>query len=110
MKASLGIYRQIGDRGSEACTLNRYATVIGATSGHADALDLYRHALRLASETETRDSEAVALEGIGECYLHLGDTRAGISYLRQAEEMFQRLAMTPDTERVQGLLAQLAEV
>ena len=49
-------------------------------------------------------NEALALEGIGECHLHGADAQAGMAYLKQALDIFQRLAMTPDADRVRTRL------
>jgi hypothetical protein len=72
------------------------------------AENLYLRALRLARETGQSDDEAHALEGSGECYLHRDETKAGVAHLKQALEIFQRLAMQPDADRIQARLASIA--
>jgi DNA-binding SARP family transcriptional activator len=105
LQAAIDTFRRIGSRGSEAWALNRYAAVISATGDLTHAEDLYLEALRLARETGQSDDEAHALEGSGECHWRRGETKAGVSYLKQALEIFQRLAMQPDADRIQARLA-----
>lgn len=69
---------------------------------------LYQDALQLARQICQLDNEALALEGIGECYLHTADTQSGIAYLKQALDIFQRLAMNPDANRVDTRLTELS--
>ena len=81
--------------------------MIGASGDHAHAEALYLEALRLARETGQSDDEAHALEGSGECQLRHGEIKAGSALLNQALEIFQRVAMQPDADRVQVRLASL---
>jgi DNA-binding SARP family transcriptional activator len=107
LEAAVDTFRGIGSRGSEAWAMNRYAAVISASGRPAPAEALYLEALRLARETGQADDEAHALEGSGECHLRRGEALAGVAYLKQALELFQRLAMQPDANRVQARLASL---
>jgi tetratricopeptide (TPR) repeat protein len=107
LEAAMDTFRRIGSRGSEAWALNRYAAVISATGDPARAEALYLEALRLARETRQLDDEAFALEGSGEHLLRRSDTEAGIAYLQQAMEIFRRMAMKPDADRVQTRLARV---
>jgi DNA-binding SARP family transcriptional activator/Tfp pilus assembly protein PilF len=108
LQEALDAFRSMGSRGSEAWALNRYAAVTGAAGDHAHAKDLFRDALRLARETGQLDDEALALEGIGECQLRSGEFHVGTAHLSQALEIFQRLAMRPDADRVHSRLASLS--
>ena len=56
-------------------------------------------------ELNKPDDEAIALEGIGECHLAAGDDRSGAAHLHQALEIYQRLGMAADAERVRTRLA-----
>jgi DNA-binding SARP family transcriptional activator/tetratricopeptide (TPR) repeat protein len=104
LEAAVDLFRRIGARGNEAWALNHYAAVIVATGDHAYAQVIYQDALRLARETCQPDDEALALEGIGECRLHAGATGAGIAHLNQALEIFRRLTMAAEADRVQARL------
>ncbi|HWG12353.1 MAG TPA: BTAD domain-containing putative transcriptional regulator [Streptosporangiaceae bacterium] len=108
LEAAMDTFRRIGSRGSEAWALNRYAAVISATGDPARAEALYLEALRLARETRQLDDEAFALEGSGEHLLRRADTEAGVAHLQQALEIFQRMAMQPDADRVQTRLAHVS--
>jgi DNA-binding SARP family transcriptional activator len=105
LEAAMDTFRRIGSRGSEAWALNRYAAVISASGDPAKAEALYLEALRLARETRQLDDEAFALEGSAECRLRCGETEPAVTHLRQALEIFQRMAMHPDADRVQTRLA-----
>ncbi|HEY2673598.1 MAG TPA: tetratricopeptide repeat protein, partial [Rugosimonospora sp.] len=107
LEAALELYRETGSRGNEAWALNHYAAVFTAAGDPARAEALYRDALRLAREVQQPDDEALALEGIGECRLHEGDNLHGATHLTQALEIFQRLAMRPDADRIQARLTEL---
>ncbi len=80
------------------------SAVISATGDLTHAEDLYLEALRLARETGQSDDEAHALKGSGECHLRRCETAAGVAYLKQAVEIFQRLAIQPDADRIQARL------
>ena len=108
LQTALKLFRLIGARNNEAVTLNHYAEAVAAGCDQPRALSLYQEALDLAREIGKLDEQARALEGIGECHLHLGDTETGIAHLRQSQEIFRHLAMTPDTERVQARVTYLA--
>jgi DNA-binding SARP family transcriptional activator len=105
LQVAVDTFRCLGSRGSEAWALNRYAAVISATGDLTHAENLYLEALRLARETGQSDDEAHALEGSGECHLRHGEIKAGVAHLNQALEIFQRLAMQPDADRVRIRLA-----
>jgi len=108
LQAAMDTFRRIGSRGSEAWALNRYAAVISASGDSPHAEALYLEALRLARETGQSDDEAHALEGSGECRLLRGETEPGAGYLKQALELFQRMAMQPDADRVRIRLATIS--
>ena len=56
-------------------------------------------------ELNKPDDEAISLEGIAEHHLATGDPTQGIAHLRQALEIYQRLGMAPDAQRVQDSLS-----
>lgn len=108
LEEALDLCRRIGARGNEAPMLNLYAALLAETGEHARARTLHQEALDLARQTHNFDEEARALEGIGECHLHTGDEQAGTAYLEQALDIFNRLALRPDADRVQARLAKSA--
>ena len=71
------------------------------------AAALYQQALTMNRELNKPDGQAIALEGLGECHLTVGETETGTARLRQAVEIFQRLGMALDAERVRTRLADL---
>jgi tetratricopeptide (TPR) repeat protein/transcriptional regulator with XRE-family HTH domain len=108
LEAAVAEFRRMGTRGNQAWALNHYAAVITANGDYAHAMTLYQDALRLAREAHHSDDEALALEGIGDCLLRTADPEAGTACLNQALEIFRRLAMTPDIDRVAARLTQLS--
>jgi hypothetical protein len=50
------------------------------------------------------DDEAISLEGIGEHHLATSDPAQGATHLRQALEIYQRLGMRADAQRVKARL------
>ena len=103
------IYRRTGNRGNESWALNYYAAAIAGGGDCPRALKLYQQALAMNRELNKADDEAISLEGIANHYLDTGDIAQGIEYLRQALEIFQRLGMRADIERVQARLAEFGE-
>ena len=104
---ALEIFRATGDRNDEAWALNHYAAAIVATGDLLRALELYRQALAMNRELNKPDEEAVALEGLGMCHVSAGQAGSGAARLREALEIFRRLGMALDAERVQAGLARL---
>ena len=104
---ALEIYRAQGDRGNEAWALNHYAAALAASGQHPRALAVYEQALAMNRELNKPDDEAISLEGIAEHHLATGDPVQGITYLREALQIFDRLGMAPDTRRVQDRLDDL---
>jgi tetratricopeptide (TPR) repeat protein len=104
---ALEIFRQIGHRANESWALNYYAATIAAGGDRPRALALYHQALAMNRELNKPDDEAISLEGIGEHYLATDALDQGITYLRQALDVYQRLGMRADIERVEARLAGL---
>ena len=88
--------------------MNHYAAAIAATGDRSRALALYQQALAMNRELNKPDDEAISLEGIGDHYLSTGDTSQGTAHLRQGLEIYRRLGMSADLERVRTRLAGLA--
>ncbi|NUP47735.1 MAG: tetratricopeptide repeat protein [Catenulispora sp.] len=105
---ALEIYRALNDRANEAWVLNYYAAAIAATGRPLRALALYHRALDMNRELNKPDDEANSLEGIGDHHLADGDVRRGTGYLRQALEIYERLGMRVDSDRVRARLDSIA--
>jgi tetratricopeptide (TPR) repeat protein len=105
---ALRIYRETGERGNEAWALNHFAATVAATGDRPRALALYQQALAMNQELNRPDDEAISLEGIGDHHLATGDTPHGTTHLRRAWEIYQRLGMDRDVQRLQARLADLA--
>jgi len=106
------VFRDLGVRINEAWALNHYAALFLATDEPRRALELYRDALRLSREVTQPDDEGLALEGIGMCLLRpeIGreaNARDAAAHLNQASEIFHRLGMRPEIERVDAVLGEI---
>jgi DNA-binding SARP family transcriptional activator/Tfp pilus assembly protein PilF len=108
LSQALEIYRATGDLNNEAWALNPYAATIAAAGDTRRAFALYRQSLAMNREMNKTDDEAIALEGLAECHLSIGEIETAATHLREALEIFQRLGMAPDAQRVQNRLEALA--
>ena len=91
---ALSIYRDIGDRNGQAETLNEIATLDRVRGNPAAATAGHQEALTLAREIGSSWHEAHALAGLGRASLAAGHTADAQAYLRQAQEIFQRIGAT----------------
>ena len=103
---ALQIFRRLGEQGNVAWALNYYAAAVAAAGQRARALELYQQALAMNRELNKPDDEAISLEGVAEHHFADGDVEQGAAYLRQALEIFRRLGMGPDIERVRARLGE----
>jgi tetratricopeptide (TPR) repeat protein len=108
LTSALEIYDTLGDRGNTAWALNYYAATLAASGERGSALRLYEKALAMNQELNKLDDEAGSLEGIAEYYLAAGDPGPGSARLRQALEIYQRLGMDREADRVRTRLTDLA--
>jgi hypothetical protein len=76
----------------------------GALEPFTRALEIHQQALTVNRELNKPDDEAISLEGIAEHHTATGNPTQCAEYLRQALEIYQRLGMTPDTDRVRERL------
>ena len=104
---ALNIFQRDGQRGNEAYALTAYAATVAALGDHRRALTLYQQALVINQELQALDQEAITLEGIAGHHVATGDPARGAEYLNQALEIYRRLGMRPDLERVRARLAEL---
>ena len=88
------------------CCGSECAAAVAALGDHARALPLYQQALAVNRELHRSDAEAISLEGIGDHHLAVGNPAQAIAYLNQVE-IYQRLGMRADIERVRAPLSEL---
>ena len=108
LSMALEMYRAAGNRNGEGWALNYRAAVAAAAGDLSRALTLYQQALALNCELSAPDGEAVALEGVGECRLSAGDAETGAAHLNQALEIYERLGMKLDIERIRARLTAIS--
>jgi Uncharacterized enzyme of heme biosynthesis len=68
LQQALTLFRQIGDRGGEAVSLNTLGIVYRKQGHYERATGHLRHALAISREIGDRYSEAQALNGLGETW------------------------------------------
>ena len=93
----LEIYREAGDRLSEAYTLNDLGTVDRYLGQYSSALELHQQALFIFQEINSRTFDPQENEGEIECLHHLGMTYRGLGRYSEAVEVFQQ-ALTKQEE------------
>ncbi|MBE9080387.1 tetratricopeptide repeat protein [Romeria aff. gracilis LEGE 07310] len=83
-EASLRLYREIGNRASEANTLNNIGIFYQSLGNYSKALSYYDQSLAIMREIGNRASEAKALGNIGNVYQLLGNYSKALSYYDQS--------------------------
>jgi tetratricopeptide (TPR) repeat protein len=86
---ALELYRQMGDRKSEADTLANLAFVYGHLNQHQKALELHRQALSIVQKMNDKNQElelqqAIIFMGIGDSYKALDQEQQAIEAYQQA--------------------------
>jgi tetratricopeptide (TPR) repeat protein len=77
---SLELFREVGDRGSEAMVLNGLAAMISEQGRHADALEVARDALRVVKESGCWWIEATLRVTVGRLYALSGQHERGLAH------------------------------
>jgi tetratricopeptide (TPR) repeat protein len=95
---ALSIFRDLGDRGGEAETLNERGTLHRVSGDLAQAEGCHQRALELARAFASSWDEAHALAGLGRCALAVGHAAKAADMLRQALEIFQRIGAAEAAE------------
>ncbi|MGN6794982.1 MAG: tetratricopeptide repeat protein [Streptosporangiaceae bacterium] len=106
---ALVVFRNVGSALNQAHGLNSLGELSLRLAATGDARQHHGEALALARDIGAQQEEARALEGIGRSHLHDGNATDGMSFLREALDIYQRLG-TPDIQRVQEALQELAEL
>jgi Tfp pilus assembly protein PilF len=96
-------FRDLGDRLGQAEALNNLGELLCQTQTAQRALDHHSQALAIAHEIGAPLEEARALEGIGRCHLHDGNSGEGAAYLRRALMIYRRIGAA-DARRVDETL------
>ncbi|HKS27393.1 MAG TPA: CHAT domain-containing protein, partial [Pyrinomonadaceae bacterium] len=81
---ALDMKRQIGDRVSEATTLNNIGQVYGNLGDYQQALKYYGEAAEVAHAVGNTRTEAATLTNMGAAYSGLGDKQKALSYYARA--------------------------
>ncbi|WP_341526686.1 tetratricopeptide repeat protein [Nostoc sp. UHCC 0302] len=96
---ALKIWREIGDRNSEATTLFALGTLYFVASDNQKALEYFNQALVIRREIKDRFGEAVMLSSVAGAYSNLGDQQKALSYYNQALSFFHT-NKKPDFEAI----------
>ena len=83
------LYRQAGDKGSEAATLNNIGLIYDDLGEKQEALAYYNQALPLYQAVGDRGGEATTLNNIGYVYDSLGEKQKALAYYNQALPLYQ---------------------
>ena len=78
------LWRQLGDRRSEAITLDSIGRVYNSLGEKQKALDYYNQALLFERAVGDRSAEATTLNNIGVIYDSLGEKQKALDYFNQA--------------------------
>jgi CHAT domain-containing protein/tetratricopeptide (TPR) repeat protein len=81
---ALSLWQAIGDRSSEAMTLNNIGLVYNSLGDNQKALDFYAQSLPLRRAVGDRNGEAVTLNNIGLAHYSLGDSRKALDFFTQS--------------------------
>jgi CHAT domain-containing protein/tetratricopeptide (TPR) repeat protein len=79
-EAALQLYRSLGDRNSEASSLNKIGQAYNLTSEREKSLDAFNQALRLYQTLGDRGGEAIALNNAGQVYFRTGESQKALDY------------------------------
>jgi tetratricopeptide (TPR) repeat protein len=93
MPSSLGLYRELGDRGGQARVHQSLCWVAMCQGRHGDALGHAEQALALFEAIADRAGQAAALNNVGLCHAMLGDPRRARVLCKQALARNQELGI-----------------
>lgn len=91
LEQSLALFRELGDAQGEAEVLIHTAELATETAGPHEAPKLYRQALDLARQAQSRLVEAHALQGAARCADRIGDRSAALADLAEAVAIYQHI-------------------
>ena len=90
-KEALQLFRELGDRNSQAHTLNRIASVYESLDETHTALDYHTQALSSYRDVGDRLGEARELYGLASIYRELGEYQKAIEYLNNSLSILRTL-------------------
>lgn len=91
-RRALRLYREIGDSLGEITVLIQIGTLLLETGEPQRALAAFLDALASARRVPSPLEQARALDGAARCRVVLGDSETAVSELREAVDIFRRLA------------------
>ncbi|WP_211300286.1 tetratricopeptide repeat protein [Nocardia fluminea] len=103
---ALILFREIGHRFGEAEVLNAIGTMLLETDQPGQALDRFTGAAEAARAINSQHEQARALEGTARCRVALGAPDTAVVELREAVEIYRRLAV-PEAAAAAAYLATL---
>ncbi|WP_193195464.1 CHAT domain-containing protein [Nostoc sp. MG11] len=110
---ALKIWREIGDRNSEATTLLSIGTLYFIQSDNQKALEYYNQALVIRRTLKDRFGEAVMLSSLAGAYSNLGEKQKALSSYNQALSLFRAEKKTDfeaqTLSRIAGVYFQLGD-
>jgi CHAT domain-containing protein/Tfp pilus assembly protein PilF len=102
---ALKIRREMGNRRSEAVTLNNIGVIHSALGEKQRALEYYLQSHRIKQELGDRRDQPPTLNNIGSIYRDLGDYQKSLDYYGQAISLFREFGDREGEARVLGNLA-----
>lgn len=81
---ALSLYRQLGDRSSEAFTLGHLGKIYSDLGQQRKALENLHQALLLRRQVGDKKGETITLNNIGNVYSDLGEPKKALEYFQQA--------------------------
>jgi CHAT domain-containing protein len=90
-ETALHILKRVGDRSSEATTLNNIASVYTALDQKQKALEYFENALNIYREVGDRSGEAATLNNIGRVYYDLGEKQQALEDYENSLHILQEI-------------------
>jgi tetratricopeptide (TPR) repeat protein len=91
LKQALPLWRQVGDKASEATTLNNIGKVYSDLGDKQQALNYYNQSLPLWRQVGDKAGEATILTNIGAVYNNLGEKQQALEYYNQSLPLLQQV-------------------
>ncbi len=98
LAAALELCRSVNDPSYEAVFLNDMGQVSLQSDATQQALSYHQQARQVAASAAAEYEQARALEGIGRCHLHNGQTDQAAAPLREALTIYHRLSSPASTQ------------